>query len=178
MTSDAFKNPEAYALTCSSAAILKKTTDLIAAFQATETTKSSEGLIWTLSTGTIHSLKIDGVKQSKKGLVYSLDIAKECTDIGYGLNYTVYPRAIKDNLMATVYKKWHTKYLTPVLGLGIGTAKQGNDGHNLSWNVNLGTETELGKNVTFDSATNYTHFGNKSYSFTSMYGLRFKFKLN
>jgi len=175
MTTDAFKNPDAHALIGTSPAILKKTNDLIAAFQEDTENQNQNQLAWTLSTGRIHSLKIDGVKQSKNGLVYSLDVSKEALDTGYGLSYTDFPRAIKDNLMATVYKKWHTTYLTPVLGLGIGTAKVNNGGHHFTWNINLGSETKLGKNLSFDSATNYTHFGNKNTAFTSMYGLRFNF---
>jgi hypothetical protein len=94
MTTDAFKNPDAHALIGSSPAILKKTNDLIAAFQEDHPTTENQ-LAWTLSTGRIHSLKIDGVKQSKNGLVYSLDVSKEALDTGYGLSYTLSPVPLK-----------------------------------------------------------------------------------
>ena len=182
--SDAFKTPSAFGMPGASEDILKKTEELLAKFQA-ETNRGDDvpaestalpAAAWRvgLDLGTIHTLKVDSVKQSKSGLVYTLDVAKDNGDYGYGLNYTKYPRIIKDNLMATAYKKWHTQYLTPVVGIELGTAKHTN-GRHLAWNVNLGTETEIRSNLTFVSKMKYTDFGKNSHAYTSTYGLRYDF---
>ena len=175
-TSDAFKNPEAFGMPGASEDILKKTEELLDRFQVSDKEEEPKLPTWRagLNLGTIHSLKVNSVKQSKSGLVYTLDIAKDKDDYGYGLNYAKYPRVIKDNLMATAYKKWHTTYLTPVLGVGLGTAKHSGDRH-LAWNVNIGTETSLSSTLTFVSKMNYTDFGKDSRGYTSTYGLHYTF---
>jgi opacity protein-like surface antigen len=184
-TSDAFKNPTAFSLPGGSEDILKKTEELLERFQAkremAESLESIESIESTggawrvgLNLGKMQSLKVNSVKQSKSGTVYALDVAKDNEDYGYGLNYTKYPRVIKDNLMATAYKKIHTTYLTPVIGVGLGTAKQNDDRH-LAWNVNIGTETSLTSTLTFVSKMNYTDFGKNSRGLTSTYGLHYTF---
>jgi len=127
-----------------------------------------------LDLGVMHSLKVDSVKQNKNGLVYAVDVGKDYGDYGYGLNYTKYPRDIKDNLMVTASKKFHLAYFKPVVGVELGTAKHSNARH-LAWNVNLGNETQLNSNLSFVSKMNYSNFGKNSSARTSTYGLHYAF---